>query len=276
MARNSGSQIIDVEVVGRPWWRRLIPPLLLLGILAGAVWYFLVYSPLQRAPEVVARATEVRSLVSRQGDSLEVEVGWRLKTAAAQIVPESIRVEVGLSDNEQVAVSTRPVDHHLDTLRLASPEPGQTASGYSCVSGIHRGRIMEESCTPWQFVLPSAEQAPLPSRDTVPGAREPKRSATAGAEKILRIVVQPAGLQVDPDTGGRCAAWQRENPSRSVWVEVNEKAVADCMGPNGKPTVAQFCAFAIMADGRRIKTSNSTDNPYCERLFKDWSAERVS
>ncbi|MEZ0334908.1 MAG: hypothetical protein ACAI18_12935 [Gemmatimonadales bacterium] len=276
MARISGSQIVDVEVVRRPLWRRLLPPLLLLAILGGAVWYFFIYSPAQRAPEVVAQATDVRSQVSRQGDSLEVEVGWRLKTAVAEIVPESVRVEVGMSDNEQVAVSTQPVDSRLDTLRLSSPQPGQTASGYSCVSGIHRGRIMQETCTPWQFVLPSAEPAQPPRRDSLPRGREPKGRATSKAEKILHIVVQPAGLQVDPDTGGRCAAWQRNNPSRSVWIEVNEKAVADCMGPNGKPTVAQFCAFAILTDGRRVKTSNSTDNPYCDRLFKDWSTERVS
>jgi hypothetical protein len=239
------------------------------------VWYFLIHSWTMRTPDVVARATDVRSQVSRHGDSLEVEVGWRLKTDVDEVVPESVRVEVGLSDNQQVAVATTPVDRHLDTLRLSSPEPGQTASGYSCVSGVHRGRITKESCTPWQFVLPSAEQMPQTQRDTAERPGE-KRPVARAAEKVLRVVVQPAGLQVDPDTDGRCATWQRNNPSRSVWVEVNEKAVADCTGPNGKPTVAQFCAFAIMEDGRRLKTANSTDNSYCDRLFKDWSAERVS
>jgi hypothetical protein len=273
--RTSGPEVIDVEVIRPPLWRRLLPPFLLLGILAGAVWYFVRHNRSQRSPDVVAQATDVRSQVSRQGDSLEVEVGWRLKTAMDEVVPESVRVEVGLRDNEQVAVSTTPVERHSDTLRLSSPEPGQTASGYSCVSGIHRGRITRESCTPWQFVLPSAQQTPPTQQDsTQPGDR--RRPAASAGAKVLRIVVQPAGLQVDPDTDGRCAAWQRTHPSRSVWVEVNEKAVADCTGPNGKPTVAQFCAFAIMEDGRRVKTTNSTDNPYCDRLFKDWSAERVS
>jgi hypothetical protein len=228
-----------------------------------------------RTPVVVAKASDVQSQVSRHGDSLEVEVGWQLKTDVDEVVPESLRVEVGLSDNEQVAVSTTPVDRHLDTLRISSPEPGQTASGYSCVSGIHRGHITKESCTPWQFVLPSAEQVPQTPRDSAAHPGE-KRPVAREAEKVLRVVVQPAVLQVDPDTDGRCAAWQRSNPSRSVWVEVNEQAVAECTGPNGKPTVAQFCAFAIMQDGRRLKTANSTDNPYCDRLFKDWSAERVS
>ncbi len=273
--RPSGPEVIDVEVIRPPLWRRLLPPLALLAILAAGVGYFAMHSRIMRTPDVVAKATDVRSQVSRRGDSLEVEVGWQLKTDVDEVVPESLRVEVGLSDNEQVAVSTTPVDRHLDTLRISSPEPGQTASGYSCVSGVHRGRITKESCTPWQFVLPSAEQVPRTPRDSAahPGA---KRPVAQEAEKVLRVVVQPSGLQVDPDTDGRCAAWQRSNPSRSVWVEVNEKAVAECTGPNGKPTVAQFCAFAIMEDGRRLKTANSTDNPYCDRLFKDWSAERVS
>jgi hypothetical protein len=273
--RNSGAEVIDVEVVRPPLWRRLLPPLFLLGILALGVWYFMGHSRNLRPPDVVARATGVRSQVSRLGDSLEVEVGWQLETDLDEVVPESVRVEVGLSNNQQVAVSTAPVDRHLDTLRLSSPQPGQTASGYSCVSGIHRGRITKESCTPWQFVLPSAGQVPPSARDSLGKAGAAKRSAAA-AQKISRVVVQPAGLQVDPDTDGRCAAWQRKNPTRSVWVEVNEEAVADCTGPNGKPTVAQFCAFAIMEDGRRVKTANSVDNPYCDRLFRDWSAERVS
>ncbi len=273
--RPSGPEVIDVEVIRPPLWRRLLPPLALLAILAAGVGYFAMHSRIMRTPDVVAKATDVRSQVSRRGDSLEVEVGWQLKTDVDEVVPESLRVEVGLSDNEQVAVSTTPVDRHLDTLRISSPEPGQTASGYSCVSGVHRGRITKESCTPWQFVLPSAEQVPRTPRDSAahPGA---KRPVAQEAEKVLRVVVQPSGLQVDPDTDGRCAAWQRSNPSRSVWVEVNEKAVAECTGPNGKPTVAQFCAFAIMEDGRRLKTANSTDNPSSDRLFTDWSAERVS
>lgn len=139
---------------------------------------------------------------------------------------------------------------------------------------------MPERCTPWQFVVPSAEQMPEAAVDT---ARRRRRAgpdsvaaATGGAGQALRIVVQPSGIQVDPDPDGRCAAWQRENPTRSVWVEVNQKAVADCTGPNGKPTVAQFCAFAVLTDGRRVKTRNSSDDPYCDRLFREWSAERIS
>jgi hypothetical protein len=81
---------------------------------------------------------------------------------------------------------------------------------------------------------------------------------------------------VDPDVGGRCAAWQRRHPERTVWIEVNREAIPECMGPNGKPTVAKFCAFAVLADGRRIKTENSSNDAYCERLFQAWVRQRVA
>ncbi|HET7423646.1 MAG TPA: hypothetical protein VFJ92_08800, partial [Gemmatimonadales bacterium] len=80
----------------------------------------------------------------------------------------------------------------------------------------------------------------------------------------------------DPDTEGRCAQWQREHPGRSVWVETNRTAVPECTGPNGKPTVAQFCAFALLGDGRRVATKASEGVPYCQRLFAEWGRERIS
>ena len=62
-----------------------------------------------------------------------------------------------------------------------------------------------------------------------------------------------------------------------MWIrgDVNREAIPGT-GPNGKPTVAQFCAFAVLGDGRRVKTENSTNDPYCERLFQIWSRERVT
>jgi hypothetical protein len=76
--------------------------------------------------------------------------------------------------------------------------------------------------------------------------------------------------------GGRCAAWQQRNPGRTVWIEVNQEAIPECMGPNGKPTVAKFCAFAVLSDGRRVKTANSSNDAYCERLFQAWVRQRVA
>jgi hypothetical protein len=268
---------VDVQTVKPPLWRRLILPLLLLAALGAIFWYFITTTRQPAGPDVVAEATDVRSEITRHGDSLEVAVDWRLTTAPAQSVPESVRVEVGLSDVELASVSTQAAHLRRDTLLVPVPAPGQTATGYSCVSAIHRGRLMRESCTPWQFVLPSAEQATDSAADTtVPRPRSRRDTAAQPTARVLRIVVQPSGLQVDPDMEGRCAAWQRRNPTRSVWLEINQRAVPDCTGPNGKPTVAQFCAFAMLDDGRRIPTENSSKNPYCERLLREWSEERVS
>ena len=60
-----------------------------------------------------------------------------------------------------------------------------------------------------------------------------------------------------------------------MWIEVNREAVPDCTGPNGKPTVAKFCAFAVLSDGRRVKTATSSNDSYCERLYQAWVRQRV-
>lgn len=264
------SQPIEAEVVKPPLWRRALLPGLLLGILAAVVFYFVWNTRATTAPQVVAEATDVRSEVTRRGDSLEVDVQWRLTTSVAQSVPESILVEVGLTGTEVAAVSTQSSDRQRDTLRVPTPASGATADGYSCVSAIHRGRLTGETCTPWQFVVPAAAVADS-AVDT-----SGTRAKASGRPKVVRIVVQPSGLQVDPDPDGSCAAWQRRNPKGSVWLETNQRAIPECTGPNGKPTVAQFCAFAVLADGRRVISQNSTGSSYCDRLFKEWSAERVS
>jgi hypothetical protein len=180
-------------------------------------------------------------------------------------------VEVGISDGAESQVATVPANEHSDTLRVPAPSPGQTAAGYSCVAAMTRGRLAPENCTPWQFVRPAAGQSPADS-SPAPGSK-PRAGATP---KVSRIVVQPEGIQVDPDVGARCAAWQRQNPGRSVWISVNRQAIRECTGPNGKPTVAQFCAFAILADGRRVKTISSQKVDYCDELFRRWTSERAA
>jgi hypothetical protein len=52
--------------------------------------------------------------------------------------------------------------------------------------------------------------------------------------------------------------------------------VPECTGPNARPTVAQFCAFAVLPDRRRVKTTNSANNSYCDELFEEWIRERYS
>jgi hypothetical protein len=267
----SKARIVDIETVKRPGGcRRLIVPLLFL-IAAGLVAVrFLVPAKRPTMPRAV-EVTDVRSALEQEGDSLRVAVSWRLVLPRGPELAESIRVEVGISEGAQSQVATVPANEHADTLKVPAPVPGQTATGYSCVAAMTRGRLAPESCTPWQFVRPAAGQTPADSAPATHG--KPRASARP---KVSRIVMQPEGIQVDPDVGARCAAWQRQNPGRSVWITVNREAIRECTGPNGKPTVAQFCAFAVLVDGRKVKTISSQKVEYCEELFRRWAAERTA
>jgi hypothetical protein len=258
------------QVVEAPKPRRWPAVLLLLGILAVAVaGVWILYRQLHpQRREQSAQAAGVRSEISGFGDSLDVVVSWRLLNPPGVPLPDSVRVEVGLGSGERSLSHLAPGTVRTDTMQIPAPAEGQTISGYSCVAAVHGDHLGQESCTPWQYVRPSA------SVPVAPPATKPK-SARAGPP-VARIVVQPSGQQVDPDVGGRCAAWQREHRGQSVWIETNRQAVPACTGPNGKPTVAQFCAFAVLADGRRIKTENSSNDAYCDRLFQAWSREQVT
>jgi len=255
--------------------RRLLIAALILAVI---VWVLLLRGHIrsQSVVPVVAEAEEVRSDVSLQHDSLEVVVGWQLTTAGPESAADSVRVEAGLDDGGISQVSTRAADRQADTLRLPAPSPGVTTRGYACVSAVRARRLARERCTPWEFVRPT-DQPVGPGEtvvDTAIGSAPAKASAMD--ERVVRVVVLPDGQQVDPDVGGKCARWQRTNPDSSVWIQVNRQAVADCTGPNRKPIVAQFCVFAELADGRRVKTTNSTNNPYCDRLFHTWASERTT
>jgi len=270
----------EEQVVAPPKPRRWPIVLLLMAILGvglAGIWMIWRNSRPPALATSITPATDVRSDVSATGDSLDVAVSWRLEVLPDVGKPDSVRLEVGLGDGLDSRVRVAPSDHQTDTLRLPAPLPGETATGYSCVAAIYGTRLSRETCTPWQFVRPAAR---LPTAPVVPDttATRPKRTARAGPGEavVSRIVVQPSGQQVDPDVGGKCAAWQRRYPNRHVWIEVNRQAVPECMGPNGKPTVAQFCAFAVLADGRRVKTGNSANVPYCEQLFQAWVRERVT
>jgi hypothetical protein len=268
--RRSDPAIIDIEPKKPALWKRLLPPLILLLILAGTV--IVVGSKLRsslREPDLPV-TQDVRSDVLSEGDSLAVAVQWSIEAASMAGVPESVRVEVGLGDGDVAQFSTVPSQAQTDTAIVPAPAPGQTATGYSCVAAVRHGRLGREKCTPWQFVRPAGEVTDTGAKAQVGG-----RTPTAG-QRVQRIVVQPEGVQVDPDVNGRCARWQRDHPGSSVWVEINRAAVPECTGPNGKPTVAQFCAFAVLADGRKVATRASEGIPYCERLFAEWGKERIS
>jgi hypothetical protein len=260
--------VIDEKPPGR--WKNLLLILLFLGVLVAGFWPLLSRFNRPARPLVLSEAAEVRSEVSQQGDSLDVVVAWTLTKAPPQGVADSVRVEVGVGEGNQARVTSHAANQRSDTVRVAAPQPGETFQGYSCVATIIRGRLNHDTCTPWQFVRPNA----VP--DTSRATRGKKEKTPQSRARIARLEIQPAGLQVDPDVDGRCADWQRRNPDRSVWLEVNRRAVAECTGPNNKPTVAQFCAFAVLTDGHRVQTRNSTKIPYCNRLFEEWVRERIS
>jgi hypothetical protein len=204
---------------------------------------------------IQSEVTEVRSEISMSAESLQVVVGWDLSLSDSAGVPDSVRVRVIPQQGDTVVLSQASTQL-ADTAYLAAPDTGETAQGLSCVAAQHAQVPLEEICTPWQYVRPAA--------------------TTMAASGGGMIVIHPIGLQVDPDVEGKCAEWQRTHSADSLWIEVNRTAVAECTGPNLKPTVAQFCAFAVLPGGRRVKTSNSINNPYCEELFTEWIRERYS
>jgi hypothetical protein len=260
--------VIEEKPSGR--WKTLLLILVFLAVLVAGFWPLLSRWHRPAQPLAMSEAAQVRSEVSQQGDSLDVVVAWTLTKAPAQGMADSVRVEVGVGEGSQARVTSHSANQLSDTLRVAAPQPGETSQGYSCVATIIRGRLNHDSCTPWQFVRPNA------AADSTSVTRGKKEKSPVSRVRVARVEIQPAGLQVDPDVDGRCAEWQRRNPDRSVWLEVNRRAVPECTGPNNKPTVAQFCAFAVFTDGHRGMTRNSSKVPYCDRLFQEWIQERIS
>jgi hypothetical protein len=270
-------QVVEASKPSR--WPVAVLLLALLGVALAGLW--MIRRRMQPPqPRVSATAADVRSEITGVGDSLEVAVSWRLRENAAMGMADSVRVEVGLANGRESHVGVSPAARRTDTLRLRAPTPGETATGYSCVAAVYGSRLSRETCTPWQYVRPSSAPPPPPAAPDTTAKRSrrtaPSTAAATAPSAIVRIVVEPDGQQVDPDVDGKCAAWQRRFPDRSVWIDVNRQAVPECTGPNGKPTVAQFCAFAVLADGRQVKLENSANNPYCERLFQAWARERVT
>jgi len=262
-------------------WPFVVLLLAVLGVAVAGLWMIYRRQHAGYRGGTLPTAMNVRSELATAQDSLQVIVSWDidLRSAVVRRV-DSVRVEVGLGDGRQSQTRVSPSEQRTDTLRLPAPAAGETAAGYSCVATVQAARLSRETCTPWQYVRPTAEVqgAPRPpdSTSTSDSARGRRQSARAAEPTVAHIVIQPEGQQVDPDVGGKCAAWQRRHPGFNVWIDVNREAVPDCTGPNGKPTVAKFCAFAVLTDGRRVKTATSSNDAYCERLFQAWVRERVA
>jgi hypothetical protein len=218
---------------------------------------YLSHRPRDHALPALSDATDVRSTITSAGDSLQIVVSWDLTLSSAEGQPDSIRVVV-VPTGQDSLIAIHPASQFRDTVFIPAPAAGQALSGTSCASALHPSGLVPASiCTPWQFVRPMA-------------------TAQTNVAAPQRIVIQPSGLQVDPDVDGKCAQWQQAHPGKSVWIYTNRSAVRACMGANGKPTVAQFCAFMVLPDGRKVKTENSANNAYCDELFEEWIRERYS
>jgi hypothetical protein len=233
---------------------------LILGVSALMFEGFLFDHPTRPLLPSLSQAIDVRSTISETPESLQVVVGWDLTLSEPEGLPDSVVIKVIPESPATTLTSVRPAHQLSDTTYLPAPAAGKMAQGVSCVGALHQEQPLQEVCTPWQYVRPVVTAAA-----PAPGTVLPEQ-----------IVIQPSGLQVDPDIEGKCAEWQRNHPADSVWIEVNQRAVPECTGPNQKPVVAQFCAFAVLPDGRRIKTENSANNRYCEELFAEWIRERFS
>ncbi len=275
MPRRQTPVVNEIELPPKPRrWPLVLGAVIAVVAVAGWLFRERLFPPPSPVPK--ANIDSVRSDVAQWGDSLDVVVAWVLSKGPLAGLVDSVRVEVDVASSDSSRVAMLPASRGADTLRFGVPPVGQATAGTSCVSTLSRGRLSHERCTPWQFVRPSATA--MGSDSTTPDTMSRKSGRDGQPTKvprIVRIVVHPEGQQVDPDLGGRCAGWQRRHPGQSVWIDVNRTAVPDCTGPNGKPTVAQFCAFAVLEDGRRIKTANSAKSPYCEELFEQWVRQRV-
>jgi hypothetical protein len=218
---------------------------------------YLNHKPRYAALPKTAETTGVRSLIIPIADSLRVVVTWDLTLSAPEGRPDSIHVKVLANGGKDSVVHSQRASVFADTVFLAAPPAGRTVTGSSCVAAHHAVAPLTETCTPWQFVR----------SDSTP---------SADAAIADTVVIQPSGLQIDPDAGGKCAQWQKAHPGESVWVTVNRVAIRECTGPNGKPTVAQFCAFVVLPGGQRAKAGQRAGNRYCEELFVEWSRGRYS
>ena len=218
---------------------------------------YLNHKPRHPALPNISETTGVRSLITPIADSLRVVVTWDLTLSAPAGRPDSIHVKVLANSGKDSVVHTQVASLFADTAYLAAPPVGRNVTGSSCVAAHHAAAPLTESCTPWQFVRSAS--TPLP-----------------GAAIADSVVIQPSGLQIDPDAGGKCAQWQKAHPGESVWVTVNRVAIRECTGPNGKPTVAQFCAFVVLPGGQRANPGQRAASRYCEELFVEWSRGRYS
>src|SRR5262245_26141160 len=157
------------QVIEQPKPKRWPFVLLLLAVLGVAIagaWMIRRRQTAAMHAAALPTATNVRSAISTAGDSLEIVVSWDVDPVSGGGRADSIRVEVGLGDGRESQTKLSPSDRRDDTLHLPAPGAGESAAGYSCVATVQAARLSRETCTPWQYVRPTAQIAPTPPVDT--------------------------------------------------------------------------------------------------------------
>src|SRR5687767_4560773 len=115
---------------------------------------FLSHRPRGPVLPRLSQATEVRSDITQEGDSLRVVVSWDLTLADPAGRPDSIRVTVVARQPRESLFAMQSARQLADTLSLAAPAPGETINGFSCAAAEHPDEMQDNICTPWQYVRP--------------------------------------------------------------------------------------------------------------------------
>src|SRR5262249_35789846 len=150
----------DEIVIKKPRpWGQVTVILLLIAACIGGLWFIRARLLSLKPSTSGVLAQHVRSDVTGVGDSLDVRVSWEFADTTSGPQPESAGLEAGL-EGADPAVVILPARQTSDTLRIGGPVAGATATGHSCVSGVHGSRLSAESCTPWQYVRPGVQLPP--------------------------------------------------------------------------------------------------------------------
>src|SRR3954469_9333506 len=104
-------------------------------------------------------AAEVRSALAEAGETLEVVVSCASTLSAPEGRPDSVLIRVTPGRGRGAVLATQTPNQLSDTVYLPVPQRGETLAGLSCVATEHNGYPVDESCTPWQYVRPTASAA---------------------------------------------------------------------------------------------------------------------
>ena len=219
-------------------------------------------------PPVLAEAGQVQSAVTQEGDSLQVVVRWRALRSIGRRPVDSLRVEVRVDSMGAPASRVRLHPASGVRIRCTCPRHCRARRPTDC-------RASRRSITRWSRARPvrhggTCVRTPVYRRRRPAGARARRtdRRGPAGADRhsAERIAGGPRYRRA---VRGMAAAAS----DGAGWIEVNRVAVPPCTGPNNRPTVAQFCAFAELAEAGGSKPRTRPTIRTATSSFGQW--ERV-